>query len=149
MTEIQFPWHNWQNQSSHHRMESKNFIPKCTGHTNQVVLTNHSIILDVIRPNSKTLLSTNRCWTQTLFLGLPLTPIQRITSTSMHGNLLANQMEAWNSKMAKSRKSQYPLNWFNGQSSALMLPACHNKDIDIVPSFLFQLKRTLPTHLLR
>lgn len=66
-------------------MESKNFIPKCTGHTNQVVLTNHSIILDVIRPNSKTLLSTNRCWTRTLFLGLPPTLIQRITSTSMHG----------------------------------------------------------------
>ena len=93
-------------------MESKNFIPKCPGHTNQVVLTNHSIILDVILPNRETFSSTNRCWTQKIiFGGLPLTTIQRITSTSMHGNLFANQMEAWNSKISKEPTPPQLIGW--------------------------------------
>lgn len=93
-------------------MESKNFIPKCPGHTNQVVLTNHSIILDVILPNRETFSSTNRCWTQKIiFGGLPLTTIQRITSTSMHGNLFANRMEAWNSKISKEPTPPQLIGW--------------------------------------
>ena len=45
------------------------------------------------------------------FWGLPLTTIQRITSTSMHGNLFANQMEAWNSKISKEPTPPQLIGW--------------------------------------
>ena len=87
-------------------MESKNFIPKCPGHTNQVVLTNHSIILDVILPNRKTFSSTNRCWTQRLFLGgYHLPQFKELPLPQCMGISLQTE---WKHGTPKSRKSQTP-----------------------------------------